>query len=140
MEEAHAAAARDEVPIGAVVVHDREIIARAGNETRALNDPTAHAEVLAIRRACAVMGTQRIPDCDLYVTLEPCTMCAGAISFARIKTLVIGAPDAKGGGVLHGARFYEQLTCHHRPEIIADILVEDSALLLRSYFKGKRLK
>lgn len=138
MEEARAAAARDEVPIGAVVVHNDKIIARAGNETRALNDPTAHAEVLAIRRACAVMGAQRIPECALYVTLEPCTMCAGAISFSRVHTLVFGADDAKGGGVKHGAQFYTQPTCHHCPDVVGGVLADESAAVLKAYFRGKR--
>ena len=138
LEEAIKAADRDEVPIGAVVVHEGNVIAAAGNRTREMNDPTAHAEILAIRAACDVMGTQRIPECDLYVTLEPCTMCAGAISFARIRTLVIGAQDAKGGGVLHGAQFYDQPTCHHRPHVEHDIMSDPCGQILKDYFKAKR--
>lgn len=140
LEEAYAARDRDEVPIGAVVVHAASgaVLARAGNRTRELRDPTAHAEVLAIREACEKQGAQRIPDCDLYVTLEPCAMCAAAISFARIRRLVMGAPDVKGGGVLHGPAFYGQPTCHHRPEVAGDVLGDESAALLRSFFAGKR--
>lgn len=138
MEEAKSAAARDEVPIGAVIVHKGEIIAAASNRTRELNDPTAHAEILAIREACAKAGTQRIPGYDLYVTLEPCTMCAAAISFARINRLVIAAKDEKGGGVLYGAKFYDQKTCHHRPQIIQGPMAEECGTLLKNYFKDKR--
>jgi len=140
MEEAKAAASRDEVPIGAVIVHEDKIIARAGNRTRELNDPTAHAEILAIRDACAIAGTQRIPGYDLYVTLEPCTMCAAAISFARINRLVIGADDEKGGGVLYGAKFYEQKTCHHRPQITQGPMADECGIILKNYFKDKRKK
>ena len=140
--EAKAAAERDEVPIGAIIVDPTtgEIIARAGNRTRELNDPTAHAEVLAIREACDKAGAQRIPGLDLYVTLEPCTMCAAAISFARISRVIIAAPDAKGGGVLHGAKFYEQPTCHHRPEVVEDVMADEGGQILREFFKGKRKK
>ena len=137
-EEAGRAAARDEVPIGAVIVREGQIIAAAGNRTRELNDPTAHAEILAIRDACAKAGAQRIPGYDLYVTLEPCTMCAGAISFARINRLVIAAKDKKGGGVWHGAQFYDQPTCHHRPQIIQGPLSEECGTILKNYFKDKR--
>ena len=138
MEEALKAKARDEVPIGAVIVHDGKIIARGSNQTRELNDPIAHAEILAIRDACKIMGAQRIPECDLYVTLEPCTMCAGAISFARIRNLVIGAIDPTGGGGLHGSRFYDQPTCHHKPVVHHGVLDVQSGNLLREFFQEKR--
>lgn len=138
MEEAHLAQQRDEVPIGAVLVKEGNIIARNGNRTRELNDPTAHAEILCIREACKMDGAQRIPDCDLYVTLEPCTMCAAAISFARIKRLVIGAVDPKGGGVLHGAKFFDQPTCHHKIEIEHGLMTEECGQILKEYFKSKR--
>jgi len=138
MEEAHLAAKRDEVPIGAVLVKDGEVIARNSNRTIELNDPTAHAEVLCIREACAQAGVQRIPEYDLYVTLEPCTMCAGAIAFARIKRLIIGASDAKGGGVLHGAKFFDQPTCHHKIEIEHGLMADECGQILKDYFKGKR--
>lgn len=140
LEEANAASQRDEVPIGAVLVHrdSGKIVARAGNRTRELNDPSAHAEMLVIREACALEGAQRIPDYDLYVTLEPCAMCAAAISFARLGRVVIGAPDPKGGGVLHGGRFYEQPTCHWRPEVTSGILEAECGDILRHFFKAKR--
>lgn len=141
MEEARAAGDRDEVPIGAVIVNGAtgEIIARDGNRTVARKDPTAHAEILAIRAACEKAGAQRIPECDLYVTLEPCAMCAAAISFARIRRVVFAAPDPKGGGVFHGGRFYEQPTCHHRPEVASHApLAAESATLLKSFFISKR--
>lgn len=140
LDEARAAEARGEVPIGAVVVDGAsgQVVARAGNETRALNDPTAHAEVLAIRRAAAILGAERLSGCDLYVTLEPCTMCAGAISFARLRRLYYGADDPKGGGVAHGTRFYAQATCHHRPEVYGGIGEAAAAALLRDFFAAKR--
>ncbi len=140
MEEAHAAAKRDEVPIGAVIVNpqNNEIIARNGNRTIALSDPTAHAEILVLRESCHKMASQRIPDFDLYVTLEPCTMCAAAISFARIRRLIFAAPDQKGGGVLHGAKFFDQPTCHHKITIDHGILADKSSILLKNYFKQKR--
>jgi tRNA(adenine34) deaminase len=138
LEEARLAGARGEVPIGAVVVKDGTIIARAGNETRALNDVTAHAEILAIRRASQFLCDERLTNADLYVTLEPCTMCASAISFARIRRLYYGAEDAKGGGVDHGARFYTQPTCHHIPEVYAGIGEIEAAELLKSFFAEKR--
>src|SRR5690349_8017702 len=116
LDEARLAAERGEVPVGAVIVDaSGVIVARAGNETRLRNDPTAHAEVLAIRQAAAALGAERLSGCDLYVTLEPCAMCAGAISFARLRRLYYGADDPKGGGVAHGGRFFAQPTCHHRP-------------------------
>ncbi|WP_298725939.1 nucleoside deaminase [uncultured Ferrovibrio sp.] len=140
LEEAKAAAARGEVPVGAVIVDGAsgEIVARAGNETRALNDPTAHAEVLAIRRAAAALGAERLGGCDLYVTLEPCTMCAAAVSFARLRRLYYGADDPKGGGVAHGARFFAQPTCHHRPEVYGGIGEVAAAALLRDFFAARR--
>lgn len=140
LEEARAAEARGEVPIGAVIVDgsNGSVVARAGNETRALNDPTAHAEILAIRRAAEALGTERLSDCDLYVTLEPCTMCAAAISFARLRRLYYGAEDPKGGGVAHGARFFAQPTCHHRPEVYGGIHETAAAALLRDFFAAKR--
>jgi len=140
LEEAKSAYERDEVPIGAVIVHSEtgEIVARAGNRTRELNDPSAHAEILAIREVCEKEGAQRIPEYDLYVTLEPCTMCAGAISFARIRRLVFAAGDPKGGGVLYGAKFYDRTTCHHRPQVEYGLLAEESAALLKDFFRNKR--
>lgn len=138
IEEANAAFLKDEVPIGAVVVYDGQIIGRGRNMTREKNDPTLHAEIVAIRQACEVMGAQRIPECDLYVTLEPCTMCAGAISFARIKTLYVGTQDAKGGGVLNGVCFYDQPTCHHRPAVEHSILADECSAILKRFFKEKR--
>lgn len=137
-EEARAAGARGEVPIGAVVVRDGEILGRAGNESRALNDVTAHAEILAIRRAAAAVGDERLIDADLYVTLEPCTMCAAAISFARIRRLYYAAQDTKGGGVDNGVRFYQQPTCHHVPEVYSGIRESEAADLLRNFFQERR--
>ena len=140
MEEARAAEKRGEVPIGAVLVHREsgEIAARAGNRTIELNDPTAHAEILVIREICARENAQRIPDYDLYVTLEPCTMCAAAIAFARIPRLVIGANDPKGGGVLHGVKFFSQPTCHHKIELEQGVMAEDAGQILKSFFQARR--
>lgn len=139
LEEAKNAALRDEVPIGAVLVDaNGTILAQTANRTIELSDPTAHAEILAIRDACRNAGSQRIPGCDLYITLEPCAMCAAAISFARIRRVIFAAPDPKGGGVLHGGQFFNQPTCHHRPEILDGMMAEDSATLLKGFFKGKR--
>ena len=139
LEEAKAAESRDEVPIGAIIVDDDgEILSTASNRTRELHDPCAHAEILAIRDTCKKAGAQRIPNTTLYVTLEPCAMCAAAISFARIKKVVIGATDPKGGGVLHGGKFYEQPTCHHKPEIQYGLMAEECGDILRSFFKSKR--
>ncbi len=137
-EEARAAGARGEVPIGAVVVRDGEILARAGNETRALNDVTAHAEVLAIRRAASAVGDERLVDADLYVTLEPCTMCAAAISFARIRRLYYAAQDVKGGAVENGVRFYQQATCHHVPEVYSGFRESEAAEMMRHFFQDRR--
>jgi tRNA(adenine34) deaminase len=136
--EAEAAAARGEVPIGAVIVRVGEVVAAAGNRTRELNDPTAHAEMLAIREACGVASSERLPDADLYVTLEPCPMCAAAISFARIRRLYFGAVDEKGGAVVTGTRYFGQPTCHHAPEVYAGISETRSAGLLKSFFREKR--
>jgi tRNA(Arg) A34 adenosine deaminase TadA len=136
--EARAAAARDEAPIGAVVVREGAVIAAAGNRTREWNDPTAHAEMLAIRQACAALGAERLVGCDLYVTLEPCAMCAAAISFARIRRLYYSAPDAKGGAVESGPRFYAQPTCHHAPEVYSGLRESEAAELLKAFFSGKR--
>ncbi len=138
--EAEAAAARGEVPVGAVVVDGRtgEVLAWAGNEVEARHDPTAHAEMLAIRAAAAARGTARLVDCDIYVTLEPCAMCAQAIAFARLRRLYFGAADPKGGGVEHGARIFQQRTCHHRPEVIGGIQESRAAALLREFFEARR--
>ncbi|MFK7839439.1 MAG: nucleoside deaminase [Bdellovibrionales bacterium] len=140
LEEANKAKERDEVPIGAVLVQDssKEIIASAGNRTRELNDPSAHAEILCIRKACEKHSAQRIPNTTLYVSLEPCTMCAAAISFARIKKVIIGADDPKGGGIFHGAKFYEQPTCHWRPESKQGLLADECGQILKDFFKSKR--
>jgi len=140
LEEARKATARDEVPIGAVIVDTRtgQIIAQNGNRTRELADPTAHAEILVLREACKIAGAQRIPDYDLYVTLEPCAMCAGAISFARIQTLYYGAPDPKGGGVDHGGKFYTQPTCHHKPDVQSGHYADESSTILKTFFRSKR--
>lgn len=140
LDEARLAAGRGEVPVGAVIVDGTTgaMIARAGNETRQQNDPTAHAEMLAIRRAAAAIGNERLSGCDLYVTLEPCPMCAGAISFARLRRLYYGAGDPKGGGVAHGARIFAQPTCHHRPEVYDGIHEATAADLLRGFFASRR--
>jgi len=136
---ARAAAARGEVPIGAAVVAPNgEVLAEAGNRTEELRDPTAHAEMLAIRAAAQKLGAPRLVDCDLYVTLEPCPMCAQAISFARIRRLYWGAGDPKGGGVEHGPRIFDQLTCHHRPELYPGLSESEAAELLRDFFKARR--
>lgn len=136
--EARKAAARGEVPVGAVLVRDGKIIARAGNRTRELSDPSAHAEMLVIREACRADRSERLPGADLYVTLEPCAMCAAAISFARIRRLYFGASDEKGGGVVHGGRFFAQPTCHHAPEVYAGMAESDSAALLVEFFRERR--
>lgn len=138
LEEAVAAGERGEVPVGAVLVMDGRIVARAGNETRARNDPTAHAEILAIRRACDALGQERLAGADLYVTLEPCAMCAAAISFARVRRLYFGASDPKGGGVEHGGRFYAQPTCHHAPDVYGGIAETQSASILTEFFRLRR--
>jgi tRNA(adenine34) deaminase len=136
--EAQAAQARGEVPVGCVIVRDGTVIARAGNRTVADRDPTAHAELIAIRAAAASLGTERLTDCDLYVTLEPCAMCAAAISFARIRRLYFGAADPKGGAVEHGVRFFAAPTCHHRPEVYGGINESECAALLKEFFQARR--
>lgn len=138
--EAQAAAHRGEVPVGAVMVNPKsgEIIARSGNAPIALDDPTAHAEILCLRDAGYKLENYRLNNLSLYVTLEPCTMCAGAISHARIGRVIYGAKDVKGGAVENGVRFFEQNTCHHRPEVTGGILADDCALLLKSFFKARR--
>lgn len=140
LKEAQQAADRGEVPVGAVVVDGLtgEVIAWAGNMTEVANDPTAHAEILAIREAASIRGNPRLENCDLYVTLEPCSMCATAISFARLRRLYFGAYDPKGGGVDHGPRIFEQSTCHHRPEVIGGMCESESSALLKKFFKDLR--
>jgi tRNA(Arg) A34 adenosine deaminase TadA len=138
LAEAEAAAARGEVPVGAVLVGGDAVIAAAGNRTRELNDPTAHAEILAIREATQKLGAERLAGADLYVTLEPCTMCAAAISFARLRRLYFGAVDPKGGGVVSGVRFFSAPTCHHAPEVYEGIGETRSAALLRDFFRQRR--
>ena len=137
--EAEAAAQADEVPVGAVIVAaNGSVLARTGNAMRRTNDPTAHAEILALRVACATLGTDRLPDCDLYVTLEPCTMCAGAISHARIRRLYYGASDRKAGAVDNGVAFFDQPTCHHKPEVYGGIQEKAAARLLKDFFALRR--
>ena len=138
LDEARAAQARGEVPVGCVIVADGKVIARAGNRTLADKEPTAHAEMLAIRAAAAALGGERLTDCDLYVTLEPCAMCAAAMSFARIRRLYFGAADPKGGAVEHGPRFFAQPTCHHRPEVYGGIGESEAAALLKDFFAARR--
>jgi tRNA(Arg) A34 adenosine deaminase TadA len=138
LEEARAAGLRGEVPVGAVIVRGGAIVATAGNRTRELADPTAHAEMLAIRAACEKLGSERLADADLFVTLEPCAMCAAAISFARIRRLYFGTPDEKGGAVVNGPRFFGQPTCHHAPEIYSGFRERDSAELLKGFFRARR--
>lgn len=138
-DAARSAAARGEVPIGAVVTDPGgRVLAAAGNRTRELNDPTAHAELLVIRAACTALASERLIDCDLYATLEPCPMCAAAIGFARIRRLYYAAPDPKGGGVDHGPRVYAHPTCHHRPEVYGGIGEAESAEMLRGFFRDRR--
>lgn len=140
MEEAKAAQARSEVPIGAVIADRKtgKILSAAGNRTIEQSDPTAHAEIIAIRNLCKEMGVQRIPGYTLYVTLEPCAMCAAAISFARLDQVIFAATDPKGGGVVHGGKFYDQPTCHHRPDVRYGLLEGESATLLKEFFKARR--
>ena len=138
LDEARAAAARGEVPVGAVVVQGDRVLARAGNRTRELSDPTAHAEMLAIRAACGVLGSERLVGCDLYVTLEPCPMCAAAISAARVGRLYFGAADPKSGGVTVGARVFSHPQCHHVPEVYDGIGAEEAEALLKGFFAGRR--
>jgi tRNA(adenine34) deaminase len=136
--EARAAEAAGEVPIGCVIVRDGMVLARAGNRVLRDQDPTAHAETIAIRQAAIAIGTERLNDCDLYVTLEPCTMCAAAISFARIRRLYYGAVDPKGGAVESGVRFFSAPTCHHRPEIYGGIAASEAAAMLKDFFRALR--
>ena len=139
LDEARLAAERGEVPVGAVVVGANGVVlAREGNRTIELRDPTAHAEILALRSAAALLGSERLIGCDLYVTLEPCVMCAGAISFARIRRLYFGASDPKGGAVEHGPRFFGQTTCHHAPEVYGGIGEGAAASLLKRFFATRR--
>ncbi|MGC2855756.1 nucleoside deaminase [Novispirillum sp. DQ9] len=138
LAEARAAAARGEVPVGAVVVRDGTVIARAGNRTEELRDPTAHAELLALRAAAQALGDARLPDCDLWVTLEPCALCAAAISLFRVRRLYFGAYDPKGGGVDHGPRLFTQPTCHHAPDVYGGLREEECAALLRDFFRDRR--
>ena len=138
LEEAQAAGARGEVPVGAVIIRGGVVVARAGNRTRELNDPTAHAEILVIRDAAKTLQSERLAGCDLYVTLEPCAMCAGAISFARLDRLYYAAADPKGGGVDHGGRFFYQPTCHHAPQVYSGIGEAQASEILKEFFKTKR--
>ena len=138
LDEARAAAAAGEVPVGCALVRGGEVVARAGNRTLTDRDPTAHCEMLAIRAAAAALGSERLVDCDLYVTLEPCTMCAAAISLARIRRLYYGAADPKGGAVEHGVRFFGSPTCHHRPEVYGGIAEAQAAVLLKDFFRARR--
>jgi tRNA(adenine34) deaminase len=138
LKAAETAQKAGEVPIGCVIVLNGEVIATAGNRTLTDRDPTAHAEIVAIRQATAVVGSERLVDCDLYVTLEPCTMCAGAISLARIRRLYYGASDPKGGAVESGVRFFASSTCHHTPEVYSAVGEREAASLLREFFKARR--
>lgn len=138
LDEARAAGMRGEVPVGCVIVRGNKVIAQAGNRTIAERDPTAHAELIAIRAAAAALGSERLTDCDLYVTLEPCAMCAAAMSFARIRRLYFGAADPKGGAVEHGVRFFAAPTCHHRPEVYGGIGEGECAALLKDFFQARR--
>ncbi len=138
LTEARAAAHRGETPVGAVIVQDGCVLAMAGNRTRELSDPSAHAEMLVIREACRLMSSERLPDMDLYVTLEPCPMCAATISAARIRRVYYGAPDPKSGGVEQGPRIFSHPQCHHKPEVYAGIGEEESAELLRDFFATRR--
>lgn len=136
---ARAGAALGEVPVGAVIVHEGQVIAACHNRVEADQDPTAHAEMLALKQAAAALGQKRLLDCDLYVTLEPCTMCAGALAHSRVRRVIFAAPDEKGGGIWHGAKFFQQPTCHHRPEVLqlAEYAAE-AGQLLKDFFKAKR--
>ena len=139
LEEAKEAGSRGEIPVGAAVVSSKGVlISRSGNQTRALADPSAHAEILAIREACKILNSERIPDCDLYVTLEPCAMCAGLISNSRIRRLYFGAVDSKSGAVLHGPRVFEHAQCHHKPEVYDSINITECENLLKEFFKALR--
>ena len=138
LEEARAAGARGEVPVGCVIVRDGAVIASAGNRTLADRDPTAHAEIIAIRAAAASLGSERLDGCDLYVTLEPCTMCAGAVAFARVRRLYYGAADPKGGAVDNGVKFFASPSCHHRPEVYGGLAEAEAGALLKEFFRERR--
>jgi tRNA(adenine34) deaminase len=138
LKAAEMAGQAGEVPIGCVIVRGNEVVASAGNRTLADRDPTAHAEILAIRQAAEALGSERLLDCDLYVSLEPCTMCAGAISFARLRRLYYGAADEKGGAVESGVRFFAQATCHHVPEVYPGLGEREAAALLKAFFRERR--
>jgi tRNA(adenine34) deaminase len=138
LQEARAAGERGEVPVGCVIVRDSGVLARAGNRTLADRDPTAHAELIAIRRGAAKLGSERLDGCDLYVTLEPCVMCAGAVAFARIRRLYYGAADPKGGAVDNGVRFFTSPTCHHRPEVYGGMAAAEASALLKVFFRERR--
>jgi tRNA(adenine34) deaminase len=138
LEEARAAGARGEVPVGCVIVRDGAVVARAGNRTLADRDPTAHAEIIAIRQAATSLGSERLDACDLYVTLEPCAMCAGAVAFARIRRLYYGAADPKGGAVDNGVKFFASSTCHHRPEVYGGLAEAEASALLKEFFRERR--
>ena len=138
LAEARAAGAAGEVPVGCVIVRGGAVVARAGNRTLADADPTAHAELLAIRAAAAALGSERLTECDLYVTLEPCAMCAAAMAFARIRRLYYGTADPKGGAVENGVRFFASPTCHHRPEVYGGMAAAEAAALLKDFFKERR--
>ncbi|MGA8498032.1 MAG: nucleoside deaminase [Xanthobacteraceae bacterium] len=138
LDEARAAGARGEVPVGCVIVRDRAVVVRAGNRTLADRDPTAHAEIIAIRQAAAALGSERLDGCDLYVTLEPCAMCAGAVAFARVRRLYYGAADPKGGAVDNGVKFFASPTCHHRPEVYGGLAEAEAGALLKEFFRERR--
>jgi tRNA(adenine34) deaminase len=138
LDEARAAGARGEVPVGCVIVRDGAVVARAGNRTLADRDPTAHAEIIAIRAAAASLGSERLDACDLYVTLEPCAMCAGAVAFARIRRLYYGAADPKGGAVDNGVKFFASPSCHHRPEVYGGLAEAEAGALLKEFFRERR--
>ena len=138
LDEARAAAGAGEVPVGAVVTRGGEVVATGRNRMRDGTDPTAHAEIVALRAAAAALGTARLDECDLWVTLEPCAMCAGAIALARIRRLYFAAPDPKGGAILHGPRLFAQPTCHHAPEVYSGIAEEESGELLKAFFRERR--
>jgi tRNA(adenine34) deaminase len=138
LDEARAAGARGEVPVGCVIVRDGAVIARAGNRTLADRDPTAHAEIIAIRAAAASLGSERLEGCDLYVTLEPCAMCAGAVAFARIRRLYYGTADPKGGAVDNGVKFFASPSCHHRPEVYGGLAEAEAGALLKAFFRERR--
>src|SRR5271163_3854146 len=137
LQEARAAGERGEVPVGCVIVREGEVLERTGNRTLAHRDPTAHAEILAIRRASTFLGSERLEGCDLYVTLEPCAMCAGAVAFARIRRLYYGAADPKGGAVDNGVKFFASPTCYHRPEVYGGLAEAEASALLKEFFQDK---